>query len=757
MRAPSSVVKALRLFAALLLAFAIVPMSVVTASAHTPRVSHDCEELSVTLTNYNPHETNTVMVTIDDEVVLQPTAFVTSYSNTFAFGDSTLPHSYVVEVFAGDDEDGDEGWTKTFSGTSTPCEAPEVEKVTLCHATPPDTAAEGWNKITVSESAVVTEGHGEHGLDVIPPFEHDGTSYEGKNWDEVPGSGGMTGQEFLDVDCPLPEQGETPVEPEEPTVECATGGVNVVLPHTEHLTYTVEGHNGTFVPVAEGAGYEIVVTVTAEDDYEIDGPGSYTLTGVRDCEQPPPPCVDGLLPLDDFTFVIGNDTYTTDDNRSGAEKVTSAWHGGDLSSPLLSTVVFYDPDHDGDEDDAPAGCSRGFQLEAFATDGPSWSTSGTQVWDNGDGDTIDDDTSTIELTVTEPPCYYQTDLSSQDKQFGSDDYFDGHDAGHPVPHYPNVGTPHHLIAASNGGDECEQGDIPIRPEEPTVVCAEGGVRVVLPDTDHLTYDVVGHQGTFVPVAEGADYTIVVTVTADDDYEIDGPDSYTLEGTRDCLDDATPVAPSVSDECAEGGVEIAIPTTAGVDYMVGDEVVTGTVLVAVAEDEVWSFTVTPAAQEGFELTSEEPLTIDGTRDCEVPAEEPKATSTAPSVVCATGGLDVVFPTDTPNVTYDVQGVDGTFVTVAEGASFSIRVTVAADEGYTLEGPAEYTLTGTRDCETAPTVTPPDDETRVLGTRFAAGGTRVLARTGDELALFGGIGSILLLAGAVVMVATRRKEA
>jgi hypothetical protein len=49
--------------------------------------------------------------------------------------------------------------------------------VTLCHATPPDTAKEGYNLITTDDDGVFTQGHdSEHDADIIPAFDY--WSYE---------------------------------------------------------------------------------------------------------------------------------------------------------------------------------------------------------------------------------------------------------------------------------------------------------------------------------------------------------------------------------------------------------------------------------------------------------------------------------------------------------------------------------------------------------------------------------------------------
>jgi hypothetical protein len=64
----------------------------------------------------------------------------------------------------------------------------EEQKVTLCHATPPDSAKNGYNQLTISANAVFKDGHDGHAKDIIPPFTYTNAQnqpalYPGKNWD----------------------------------------------------------------------------------------------------------------------------------------------------------------------------------------------------------------------------------------------------------------------------------------------------------------------------------------------------------------------------------------------------------------------------------------------------------------------------------------------------------------------------------------------------------------------------------------------
>jgi len=91
--------------------------------------------------------------------------------------------------------------------------------VKICHATPPDTAVEGYQSSTIDKNAVFTQGHSEHSADIIPDFNYkkcpegynynpglnicksgsddivpEDESYPGQNWDS-------DGQEIWNNDC----------------------------------------------------------------------------------------------------------------------------------------------------------------------------------------------------------------------------------------------------------------------------------------------------------------------------------------------------------------------------------------------------------------------------------------------------------------------------------------------------------------------------------------------------------------------------
>jgi hypothetical protein len=93
---------------------------------------------------------------------------------------------------------------------------PPGHLVTYCHATPPDTAAQGYIEITSDVASVGYQHSGhqsEHDADIIPPYDYDDFSFAGKNWDTA-------GQEILRNGCVVPSPTPTPTPT--PTEETPT-------------------------------------------------------------------------------------------------------------------------------------------------------------------------------------------------------------------------------------------------------------------------------------------------------------------------------------------------------------------------------------------------------------------------------------------------------------------------------------------------------------------------------------------------------
>lgn len=110
---------------ALLLVAAGVFVGVSAAMAHTPKVTVDCYGVTVELKWYDGRGDNSVKVVYGDQV-FEVADFGTDLpKTTFAFTNPAQANAWSVTVVAHDD-DGDNGWNVNQSGTSTPCDAPDI-------------------------------------------------------------------------------------------------------------------------------------------------------------------------------------------------------------------------------------------------------------------------------------------------------------------------------------------------------------------------------------------------------------------------------------------------------------------------------------------------------------------------------------------------------------------------------------------------------------------------------------------------------
>ncbi|WAB82389.1 hypothetical protein OVN18_05135 [Microcella daejeonensis] len=102
-----------------------LPLDVAFQEANGSNSSWFFWDSTVTTTPGTPATTNTVTVTIDG-VVVERADFGKSFAKSYTYGDKYVAHSYSVAIIAHDDPTGSRGWTKTFTGTSTPCARPDV-------------------------------------------------------------------------------------------------------------------------------------------------------------------------------------------------------------------------------------------------------------------------------------------------------------------------------------------------------------------------------------------------------------------------------------------------------------------------------------------------------------------------------------------------------------------------------------------------------------------------------------------------------
>ncbi len=93
-----------------------------------------------------------------------------------------------------------------FPATITATPPVDDHKVVICHAIPPDTAANGWRQLDVdiASSGFLKSGHStEHDADIIPPYTYLDFAFEGLNWDAF-------GQAIYENDCEVPTSTATP-------------------------------------------------------------------------------------------------------------------------------------------------------------------------------------------------------------------------------------------------------------------------------------------------------------------------------------------------------------------------------------------------------------------------------------------------------------------------------------------------------------------------------------------------------------------
>ncbi len=230
-----------RAFLSALLALGLVVLGgvvAVSASAHTPAVSKTCDKLTVSLKSYNSHGTNTVVVTIDGTEKAN-TSFSTQYVKSFDAPDRYTSFHYTVAVTAHDDPTGSKGWTKTFTGDSTPCERPVETKPSGSYD---QECVEGGVQVTIGQLDKGTYN------DVTWTLTHGNDSTEVTSGQKVLVKSG----DALDLSWHSGESSHSvksgeakdcPVAPEETapsgsfSQECVEGGVQVTIGQLDDGTY----------------------------------------------------------------------------------------------------------------------------------------------------------------------------------------------------------------------------------------------------------------------------------------------------------------------------------------------------------------------------------------------------------------------------------------------------------------------------------------------------------------------------------------
>jgi hypothetical protein len=127
------------------------------------------------------------------------------------------------------------------------------------------------------------------------------------------------------------------------------------------------------------------------------------------------------------------------------------------------------------------GASMTISLNSYQVEGSTWPTSGEQSFVDHDAVTLDSNHLSGSLEVTQPSCYYQTDL------YWGGTRFDGVDGS--VPHFDDVRISG-LIDHRNGGHACQPETVPPSGSF-TVACSSTGDTVSIGNLSSGT-DSAGH-------------------------------------------------------------------------------------------------------------------------------------------------------------------------------------------------------------------------------------------------------------------------
>lgn len=282
--------KALAGLATLALALGMVALTAAPASAHhnTINATVSCTDnhqylVSWTVTN---SENLTETITASSDTALIPVGTTLAPKETKTFTEIFSSKSAKTLTLSATWSNGNKSTNDFKLKTNVfPDCSPNHVPVTLCHATPPDTAAQGWEAITIDDDAIVKSGHNEqHGADIIPAFDY---------WEDVNGVwtlkhfagknlgtdfSGFTGQQIVDAGCAI---AITPAAVTFAPAFCSAPGVvadgGYTIPGQIGVQYQVSINGGAFAAVAAGTyGAPVGTTI----DVKASGlPAWITLTG----------------------------------------------------------------------------------------------------------------------------------------------------------------------------------------------------------------------------------------------------------------------------------------------------------------------------------------------------------------------------------------------------------------------------------------------------------------------------------------------
>ncbi|MGX5681837.1 hypothetical protein [Schumannella luteola] len=763
--------KALAGLATVALALGMVALTATSASAHhndiVPTIScTDDYQFQVDWAVSNS-ETLTETITASSDTALVPvgTSFGNKETKVFTeyFGAPTAKTLTLSAKWSNNN-------TNTSSGSIKKNDFPNCEPnhvpVTICHATPPDTAAQGWEEITIDDDAIVKSGHNEqHNADIIPAFDYwekvDGVwtlkHFDGKNLGTS--FSGIPGSSILGSGCSYTT---TPAVPTFSGAVCdgpgQVGDGSYTIPSTLGVRYEVSINGAAAETTAAGTYYEPVGTtieVWAYGDPDWVGVNeptywSYTVPEREDdCiyeATPVAPTVTPIEECDQYGSVVPQQTegvvyeFVQGDGTEGYWQIKATPANGYKFDG--DQVVYFDGNV-GEYTECVTPTAPGF-VDSECT-GPGTQSGGSYT-----------------IPETEGVLY--------EVKIGDEPWVEATAGDYPVTVYP---TTVQVRATAEDGYELVGYDEPwshtfesagecltlASPVEPKVVviteCGEYG-SVTPADTIGVVYTLTSGDGK-----SGA---WEITATPADGYYFEGDQEVVFSGNlgvytdcataaavtftnQECVPfvevDASAITPAIVGDLVDGMFEI--PATEGVQYTVS---INGG---AFEDYEAGSYpadngdvvVVQAHAKPGYTLTGTtewEHTFVAYEGECDPPTlGEVFPAASATNQTCTASGTIVLKPTE--HVIYSIDGVEVAQGTIAKAAG-TYTVTAKTDSPlWGIFGPTEWELT-------------------IAGVTVPCGsnGTGLLASTGSYLPILGlSAAAGLVVLGGVILVMRRRTAA
>ncbi|MDR7087534.1 hypothetical protein J2X11_002373 [Aeromicrobium panaciterrae] len=502
-------------------------------------------------------------------------------------------------------------------------------KIDICHL-PPGNPANGQSISVDFDSIINGTGHGNDGLDIIPPFDYTKQgvpgSFPGQNWT---GEGQSQYNNGCDED--QPNQPDAKVENKDETGDpnCTEKTVTTTF-YTRSTPYVFDENSWTWVLGTPGEWVVDHTTSRAATVEECPTVVDDTEKTIDICHLPPGNPANGQSISVDFDSIINGTGHGND--------------GLDIIPPF---------------DYTKQGVPGSFP-------GQNWTVEGQAQYGNDCDDVIV--VTPIAPTVTEITACGTDGLVVLPTTEGVTYAFD------PAGESPTEGpwkvtaTADEGFVIADGASTSWNGNLgahttcatPVAPSVTDIEkCGEDG-NVELPTTEGVTYafDPAGDSPTEGPWK--------VTATANEDFAFPAETQTMWSGDLgDRIECALPVPPTVADSCDEDG-SVTLPVTEGVAYAFTEgDGVTGE----------WTVMATP--QEGFGFADDTVAEWSGT------VTLPEQCAGGAQIVVAEVVVDEGCPgSERPTPTV-IEGVVYTF-TVGDGVEGPWEITATAEEGYELVG-------------------------------------------------------------------------